>query len=145
MFKNIVIMLFCSLYLVAYELPEFTAPTENRPEIVIFEVQSVIVGEKQSYNIRWKTINATDVNITFIGKLELSGSLTVTEDEYNRGPITLMASSKTSSFVDKKTINKDAKSKVITPVFRDKESDAFDDRTYNPRRIHRPIRRRRVY
>ncbi len=145
MIKKIVIMLFCSLYLVAYELPEFNSPTGNKPEIVIFEAQSVMVGEKQSYQIIWKTINATDVNITFIGKVELSGSLTVTEGEYNRGPITLIASSKISSHIDKETINKNAKSKVITPVFRDKESDAFDDRTYNPRRIHRPIRRRRVY
>ena len=145
MIKKIVTMLFCSFYLVAYELPEFTAPTENKPEIVIFEAQSVIVGEKQSYKISWKTINATDVNITFIGKLELSGSITITEGEYNKGPITLTASSKTSSHIDRKIINKNAKSKVITPVFQEKETDSFDDRTYIPRRYPRAIPRRRVY
>ena len=145
MIKKIVFMLFCSLYLWAYELPEFTPPTENKPEIVIFEAQSVVVGEEQSYKIRWKTINATDVNITFIGKVDLHGSITVTEDEYNRGSITLMASSKTSAHVDKKTINKNSKSKVITPVFQDKESDSFDDRTYIPRSFPRAIPRRRVY
>jgi hypothetical protein len=140
-----VLMLFCSLYLTAYEIPEFTPLVEGKPEIVIFDTQSVVVNKKPSYKIRWKTINATDVNITFIGKVALSGSLTITEDEYNRGAITLTASSKTTTFIDRKTINKNAKSKVITPVLQGEDSNDFDDSTYIPRTFHRPGLRRRVY
>ncbi len=45
---------------------------DDRPEIVVFKSDSVLVGEKLSYTITWKTINATDVNITFFAKVETS-------------------------------------------------------------------------
>ncbi len=146
MLKVIVTFLTVVISLYAYELPELKIPTDNQPEIVVFNTQSILIGEKQSYKIRWKTINATDVNITFIGKIELSGSLTVTEDEYNRGPITLMASSKSSSHIDKATLNKNSSSKVITPVFQSKEEEEtyYNTMPYQ-RRLYNPARRMRRY
>ncbi|WP_321778155.1 hypothetical protein [Sulfurimonas sp.] len=136
-----------TLFLFAYELPELKLPKNNQPEIVVFDTQSLLVNDKRSYKIRWKTINATDVNITFIGKVELEGSFTITEDEYNRGPITLMASSKTSSYVDEKTINKNSSSKVITPIFQSKEEEDAYYNTTMPyrRRMYNPARRQRRY
>lgn len=53
-----------------------------------------------SYELKWKTINATDVNITFIGRVDLSGTLIITDEEYNYGSITLRASSSKSEYVD---------------------------------------------
>jgi hypothetical protein len=135
-----------SLSLNAYELPTLELPKKNNPEIVIFDAISVVKDNKQFYKIKWKTINATDVNITFIGKVDIEGSITVTEGEFNRGPVTLMASSKDSTYVDKITINKDVKDSKTTPVFREKESDDFDDRTVPyPRTFRRPINRRAIY
>ena len=104
MLKVFFIFIF-SLSLNAFELPKVEVVIDDRPEIVVFKSDSVLIGEKLSYTITWKTINATDVNITFFGKVKTSGSVTVTEDEYNHGKITLMASSKKSKYVDKKVIN----------------------------------------
>ncbi|MBL0708659.1 MAG: hypothetical protein JJW00_06400 [Sulfurimonas sp.] len=146
MLKKLILFISMSLFLFAYELPKLNLPTDKQPEIVIFDTQSLIVENKPSYKIRWKTIDATDINITFIGKVKPSGSMIITEDEYNRGPITLKASSASSSHIDIKTINKNVSSKVITPVFKDTHNDAYSDRTMpHRRRMNHPVRRHRGY
>lgn len=80
----------------------------------------------------------------FFGKVDLSGSVIVTEDEYNKGPITLNASSKDSSFVDTVIINKDVNSSKTTPYIRKGEEDESYYTTPMPYRrgIRRPLRRR---
>ena len=98
--------IFCLVSINAYELPKFNLEPDGKPEIVLFNAKSILVNEKLSYTLTWKTINATNVDITFIGKVKLAGSLTITDDEFNKGPITLTASSKKNKYIDKKTINK---------------------------------------
>jgi len=137
---------FFSLSLSAYELPTLELPKNNNPEIVIFDAVSVVKDDKQFYKIKWKTINATDVNITFMGNVETEGSITVTEGEYNRGPITLTASSKDSKYVDRVSINKDVNSSKTTPFIRqDEDDEAFYTTPMPYRGIRRPINRRRFY
>ena len=142
----IVICIFLSINsLNSYETPKITIDKNNKPEITTFSAQSVIVNNKPSYKVSWKTINATDVQITFIGKVDLSGSMTITDDEYNRGPITLTASSRDSSFSDSKTINKHKNSDAPQTVFVEREEK---DRAFYatpalyPRTIRQPLRRR---
>ncbi len=127
MIKKIILLLISSLYLYAYELPQLKLPTDNKPEIIIFEAQSIIVKDKPSYRIRWETINATDVKVTFFGKVKLSGSVVITADEYNRGPITLVATSTNSSFVDKQILNKGAKQNVSTPMRQRQDDDYYNN------------------
>ena len=117
-FLKLFLIIITSIYLFAFELPKVELVDDKRPEIVVFKADSVLVGEKLSYIITWKTINTTDVNITFFGKVETSGSITVTEDEYNYGKITLMASSKKSKYIDKKSLNNYKKGKTM-PVLQD--------------------------
>jgi len=134
------------MFLNAYEVPSVDMPVQNKPEIVIFDATSKLVKNKLSYEVRWKTINATDVKITFFGKVDSSGSITITEDEYNRGPITLTASSKKSSYVDSITINEGIDKSKVTPIIRDDSEET--QRYYNTmpvRGIRRPINRRRYY
>ena len=112
---------------------------DNKPEIILFSATGVVVKGKSSYEIKWKTINATDVLLTYIGKVELSGSITVTEGEYNRGPITITASSKVSSFSDTQTINMNKRSEEAPVViFKEKEPEVQNYQNYNTM----PLRRR---
>ena len=142
-FLKSLFIIITSSYLFAFELPKVELVDDNRPEIVVFKSDSVLVNEKLSYVVTWKTINATDVNITFFGKVETSGSITVTEDEYNHGKITLMASSKKSKYVDKKVINNYKKGKAM-PVLQDRTpvddgyyGDSMPYRRYYPQSVHR--------
>ncbi len=148
--SNILFKLFSiiitSTYLFAFELPKVELVDDKRPEIVVFKSDSILVGEKLSYLITWKTINATDVNITFFGKVESSGSVTVTEDEYNQGKITLIASSKKSKHIDKKIINNYKKGKAM-PVLQDRTpvDDGYYGDTMPYRRYPRAVHRRPRY
>ena len=143
----IIFFLFINIaYLSGYELPEVKINNKNRPEIVIFTATSLIVKDKPSYEIKWKTTNSTDVQLTFIGKVELSGSITITDDEYNRGPITLTASSRDSTYSDSKTINMRKKNdEPQTIIIKSKEPEVESYHYYNtmpyPRRMY-PRRRR---
>lgn len=146
MIYKTMVFIFCTMFLNAYELPEVDMPVANNPEIVIFDATSKLVKNKLSYEVRWKTINATDVNITFFGKVDLSGSITVTEDEYNRGPITLTASSKKSSYVDSITINEGVDKSKATPIIHNDTQETQQYYNTMPvRGIRRPINRRRYY
>jgi len=151
------VLFIAGTYLNAYELPTIDVSDTPSPEIIIFEAQSTVVDKIPSYIIKWKTVNATDVNITFIGKVDLSGSFTITESEYNHGPITLMASSKKSKYVDSRIINNQTSEESRpSPIRHDLEgrNDAFDrsrrldmlnnGMPYN--RMNRmPYRRRRAF
>ena len=72
---------------------------------LFFTSESILVNEKLSYILNWKTENATNVNLTYIGKVKLNGSITVTQEEFNKGPVTLTASSTRSKYIDKVTMN----------------------------------------
>ena len=121
MFWKIIIISFISfLYLGAYEVPKVEIAKDDRPEIALFNAKSVIIDNKKSYKVEWKTINATMVQLSYIGKVNLSGSITITEEEYNRGAITLTASSQKSSHSDSKTINKQKSSEPVV-ILKDKE------------------------
>jgi len=139
-------ILFSSLYLNAYELPIVDISTDKKPEIVVFKADSILVEEKLSYTLTWKTIYATDVNITFFGKVNTSGSITITEDEYTRGAITLTASSKKSDHVDKRELNNYKKGKAM-PVFQDDTpvDDGYYGNTLPRQRMYQRALRRRVY
>lgn len=132
----------------AYELPKVNLDKKQKPEITLFTSESILVKEKPSYKIRWKTINATMVQITYLGKVDVSGSVIVAEDEYNRGPITLTASSEKSSFSDSKTINKRKSSDTSTTPFVQpkKETRAlYPTPMLYPAGYRRPLRRRGYY
>ncbi len=143
---KLLIILLSSLYINAYELPKVNIPTDNKPEIVVFKATSVLVEEKLSYVITWSTINATDVNITFFGKVDSSGSITISEAEYNHGVITLKASSKKSTHVDIKKLNNYEKGKAM-PILQD--NTPVDDGYYGERlpqqRIQQRALRRAIY
>ncbi len=141
----IIIGIFLSTYsLNAYETPKINLEKDNKPQITAFFAESVIVKNKPSYKVSWKTINATNVQITYIGKVDLSGSITVTDDEYNRGPITLTASSRESSFSNSRTINKHKNSDAPQTKFVAPEEDRsfYSTPALYPRPIRRPLRRR---
>ena len=147
MILKFILLLISSCFLIAYELPKVELSKTNKPEIVLFSAESLLVEGKKSYKIKWKTINADSVMITFLGKVDVSGSVIVTENEYNRGAITLTASSNTTSVVDNQTINK--QKDVETPVVIFKDSSDEDREYYNTmpyiRPYRRPINRRRSY
>lgn len=147
MVLKLILLLISSYFLIAYELPKVELSKNNKPEIVLFSAKSVLIEEKKSYTIKWKTINADSVMITFLGKVDVSGSVTVTEDEYNRGPITLTASSNTSSVVDNQTINKQKNVDAPVVIFQDNSDE--DRGYYNTmpyrRPFIRPLDRRRRY
>ena len=135
-------------YLSAYELPKIELNKEGKPEIILFSAESVLVKEKLSYKIKWTTVNATDVQITHLGRVDLSGSVTVTEDEYNRGPITLTASSRNSSLSDSKTINKHKNADSPPVVFAKPKSEnrsMYATPMLSPRGVRRAPYRRRYY
>jgi hypothetical protein len=149
MYKLLLLFVFI-LSLKAYELPQLELSKDGKPEIVFFTVQSIIVGDKLSYRLKWQTVNATDVNMTFFGSVALSGSLTVTKDEYNRGEIVLNAWNKKSDFVDSFVINRVNKD-LPPPVVFDK-TEKTTQQYYNStpyRGVRRPYPypypRRRLY
>lgn len=123
MFVKLLFLVIYTISLSAYELPILELPKKNSPEILMFEADSVMKNTEKFYKIKWKTINATDINITLIGKVDSEGSITVTEVEYNRGPITLMASSQNSTYTDKVTINKYINGEKPTPLMRKRKQD----------------------
>jgi len=148
MYKILLLLVFV-LSLKAYELPQLELPQKGKPEIIFFTAESLLVGEKLSYRLKWQTVNATDVNMTFFGSVALSGSVTVTEDEYNRGEIVLNAWNKTSDFVDSFVINRVNKD-LPPPVVFDKKDKATTQHYYNSmpyRGVRRayPYPRRRLY
>ena len=146
MINKFLIILIYTASIFAYQLPKVEIDTNNRPEVVIFSASSVLVKNKPSYLIRWKTLNATDVQLTFIGRVKPEGELTVTEEEYNRGPITLTASSRGSNFSDSKTINM-KKENTDDPIviFKEREPKVQTYQNYSPspyrRRYNNPRRR----
>jgi hypothetical protein len=111
MLIKILVMVFFSLSISAYELPTLELPKENAPEIVSFQVEGVVEHEQQLYKLKWKTLNATDVRISVLGKVDSEGSVLISEEEYNRGPISIVASSDKSMEVDKLTLKKIMKDK----------------------------------
>ena len=121
--KKLYILLFlCLSILNAYELPTVNLESSN-PEIVLFDATSSVTNNRVTYILKWKTINTTDVMLTFIGRVETSGTLEITEDEYNRGPITITAMNKNTSITDSKTLNKFKKSDEAPVIFRKGEED----------------------
>ncbi|MDF1883613.1 hypothetical protein JHD49_06650 [Sulfurimonas sp. SAG-AH-194-C21] len=142
---NFFLIIIASFSLYAYELPSLKLENSSNPEIVFFTQESVLVKEKLSYILKWKTLNTTEVKLTYIGSVSLSGELTITEDEYNMGAITLSASNNTSSKIDKVTINQVNKDLPPPPVFDKPEEsqDYYNSTPYRnyPRRIN-PARRR---
>lgn len=127
----------------AYELPKVELETK-KPQIVLFMAENVQVDKKPSYLIKWRTVNATDVMLTFFGRVEISGEVTVTEEEFNRGAITLTATNKDNSAVANKTINNERhKDDPITVFVKPEEEEidtSFRTMPYTPYR-NRPLRR----
>ncbi|WP_294965546.1 hypothetical protein [Sulfurimonas sp.] len=104
-----------ALSLNAYELPTLELPKENSPEIISFTYEGFMEHEAQLYKIKWKTLNATDVKISIVGSVESIGNVVISEEEYNRGPIVLVASNENSTDIDKQTLNKIAQDKKDGP------------------------------
>jgi len=102
----LLVIFILSFNLFGYELPKIEISDEkSKPEIVFFTAENILVNEKQSYILKWKTLNTTKVTMTYLGDMELSGSTTVTSEEFNHGAITLKAYSNKSKYVDKITLN----------------------------------------
>ena len=95
-----------SLSLYAYKLPDITVEKDDgKPEIVLFTAKSVLVNEKLSYILKYKTKNATKVTMTYLGDIKPNGEITLTKEEFHKGAITLSAYSDKSDYVDKLTLN----------------------------------------
>jgi len=136
----------------AYELPQVKVQKEKRPIITLFKAQSIVVDNVKKYKLIWKTQNTTHVQLTFFGNVKPSGELIITEKEYQKGPITLTATSTNSSATDSQTINKFIKADKEAPLMIRKESDKaayFYSTPLMPRRVpyrrHLPPRRVRPY
>ncbi|NOQ30083.1 MAG: hypothetical protein GQ570_03060 [Helicobacteraceae bacterium] len=146
MINKLFTTLLFSASLYSYELPNVEINTDNRPKIEFFKATSAVVKTKNSYKIEWKTVNATDVQLTFIGKVKMSGSIIITEDEYNRGPITITASSRNNSYSDSKTLNMSKNSDVPIVIFKERKQKVEVHQSYNPmpypRRYDNRYRRR---
>jgi len=143
-----------SLFFIAYsyELPKVKVSKEQSPIITLFKADSIVIDNVKKYKLTWKTENATHVQITFLGNVKPSDSVIITEQEYQRGPITLTATTTKNSLSDSKTINKFIKADKEAPLIIRKESnDSYNYNTpiparhfpYTPRRI--PPRRVRPY
>jgi len=136
------------LSLFSYELPQVDFSKKGKPEIIFFIAENVLVGEKLSYVLKWQTENATDVNITYFGTVALSGSVTITEDEYNRGEIVLNAWNKTDEYVDSFVINTQNKD-LPPPIVFDKKEETqqqyYNTTPYRGMRRPYPYPRRRLY
>ena len=139
MYKTLLVFMF-SITLNAYELPQLELPQKGKPEIIFFTAENIMVEDKASYTLKWQTVNATDVNMTFFGSVALSGSVSVTEDEYNHGEIVLCAWNKTSDYVDSFVINVQNKD-LPPPVVFGKPEDKINEQYYNAmpyRGVRRP-------
>ena len=137
MIFKLLLVFITALHVSAYELPKIQSVESNNPEIILFDALSIKVNDKLSYTIRWDTINATDVNITYFGKVQKSGEITVTEDEYNRGPITLNALNVKSSKSVTKTINNQRGGNSVSTFIKE---ESVEDDYYYPSTM--PYRRR---
>ncbi len=143
--KKIIFTLLLFLFCVesyAYELPKIKISKKNQPTIVFFKAQSIVVDNVKKYKLIWKTQNTTHVQLTFFGNVQLSGEIIITEQEYEKGPITLTATSINSSATDSQTINKFIKANREAPLIIRKESDRdayFYSTPVMPRRV--PYRR----
>ncbi len=140
-----IVLLFISFIIVnAYEIPSIDLSKDTKPKIVLFNATSIVVDDKPFYVVEWKTVNSNLVQATFMGRVDPSGSITITKAEYNRGPITLTASDTNSSFSDSKTINKHREQDSQQVVF-DKPQER-DSNFYNTMPYRRyPNRRIRNY
>lgn len=130
--RNIFFLLItlCSLSLYSYEIPKVDFSQSIKPTVVLFSVESIVVKNVSKYKLSWKTENATHVQITFLGNVGLSGSVTITKQEYQRGPITLTATSIENSFSDSKTINKFLESEKKAPLIIREESKNLNQQFY---------------
>ena len=152
MFEKIVVLFLSFSSLFAYELPQVNLDSSKAPKIVLFNATSVIIENKPSYILKWKTVNATNVKLTYIGNVKTSGEITITDKEYNKGPITLKAFSQDNSQVDSVTIN-NFKSNLPPPIkfAKPKKDEGFQPYYQSPslyRRVGAPIlhpRQRRYY
>ena len=103
-----VLVLILSTNVFAYKLPDIKIdkPSKDaKPKIVFFTAKSVVVNEKQSYLLKWKTLNATKVTMTYLGEMKLDGNVTVTAEEFNHGAIVLEATSDKSKYSDSVVLN----------------------------------------
>lgn len=125
--------------ILAYELPQINLSDNNKTEIIFFTSKSIVKNDQAFYEVSWETVNATDVMITFFGKVKPTGKVVVTKDEYNRGPITLTASNKDGSSVANKTINSQKNSADPIVIFKENEND---ERYYNNTMPYRNYGRR---
>lgn len=96
---RIVFTLLFTLSLNAYDIPKFELSKSDRAEILIFKARSVLVKNRFSYIIEWKSVNATDVNLSLVGEVEASGEIVISGEEYYSDNITLIASNKDSKDV----------------------------------------------
>ncbi|SFV51787.1 hypothetical protein MNB_SM-4-1536 [hydrothermal vent metagenome] len=103
MYKLFLIFIF-SLELSGYELPKVNLEKSTKPEIVYFYAKNILIEKSFSYIIKWKTINATDVKLSLIGKVEPVGKIIITEEEYKKGVIVLKAINKYSQCIDTEII-----------------------------------------
>jgi len=145
-------LLISSRPLFAYELPKVEIPKEQRPSITLFKAESIVEENAKKYKLIWKTEHATHVQLTFFGNVQPSGSLIITEKEYQQGPITLTATSTKNSFSDSQTINKFIKADREAPLIIRKESKEIYEEYYStpipariPPRRQIPPRRIRPY
>jgi len=115
--------LFFSFNTYAYELPKVEIQKEKKPIITLFTAESIVEEDVKKYKLKWKTENATHVQLTFFGNVKPSGSLIITEKEYQSGPITLTATSTENSSTDSQTINKFIKADKEAPIIIRKKSD----------------------
>lgn len=100
MFRILFALLF-TLSLNAYTIPTFELLKSNEAEILIFKARTVLVKNTFSYIIEWKSVNATDVNLSLVGEVEASGEIVISEEEYYRDNITLTVSNKDSKDIRK--------------------------------------------
>ena len=149
MYKYIVLIFGLFLVVNAYELPKIDLEVNDKPQIVFFMATDIAQENKHSYLLKWKTTNATKVTLTFIGKVANSGNITITEDEYNRGPVTLKAFDENGSPADSVTIN-DAKIDLSPPIkFKEKKRPQVQPYYHTPSIYNNPLlpygERRRSY
>jgi len=147
MFKKTVFILSVTLFCIniaAYELPKMDVSEELKPKITFFTAESVVVDNVKKYKLIWKTKNATHVQLTFLGNVKLSDNIIITEQEYQRGPITLTATSTKNSFSDSKTINKFSKAQEEAPIIIKQESNSVTQKFYTPLPYGRRIAPRRL-
>jgi len=121
------------------DLPTFSEP-DKKIKILSFYADTEQKEGVLSYIVQWKTVNATTVSITFIGKVDNSGSLIITEDEYNYGPITLTATDEHNVSVTKTIGNEKAGSPIMNSS--PKNSHYRTPTPYRRIPYRRPINRR---